>query len=896
MKISQVRIVDLNIPQPQPRTRPRRPSWLHSVQRAMPLSKYPEFAQPAAWHPGADETPVWIQVVAEDGTWGLGMSGFGALTAQVVEQIFAPLLQGRDCLAIEFLNDLMWRSIQRLGAEGHAAIARSGVDLALWDLKGKLLDLPVYSLLGGPCRDALPLYVTSDDLDWAMELGFTRFKLSNPAHYDSGITGLNQLEDHVARARETVGPDAELMLNPIMAWNVEFAVQAAERLRPYRLRWMEEPLIPGDARGYVELRRAIPWMPLATGEDHHGRHAFLPLIETRAVDILQPDLCWCGGLSEAIKIYSIAETAGLQTIVHLGGSTPFGQHFSLAMPEAPMAEVWLGSDPGVPFHEINDIPGMALPENGSLVPSDAPGFGLEIPEDAIVPRRSLSANFKTPISNSMRHYPTRAETEIPWRWVTRDVLLCCLVMNLQWLVAPKQLYADVPSDPFVAKPYIQLGNAPRLLQREQMIVTWHTTHEEAEWNVEYLNGPESTWQPAKLPTWDVVAVETVSPHRVYRGRITDLIPGEEFFYRVKRNGKTVFSSRGRARRPRSQSHRCVVVADCGTGSVGQRNVAYQVSRVNPDYVLIPGDIVYESGRIVEYEKWVFPIYNSDEADPERGAPLLRSIPFFGGLGAHDTGHPLDRYPDGFAYYMYWSFPLNGPSRTANDPHAFPLGGTEARRKATLAATGNRYPVMANYSFDYGNAHWTVLDTWNPHIDWNDEALRTWLRNDLAGTTAKWKFVSSYLPPFNSSTEYPHTQKMRVVADILQQNNVDIVFCGFAHSYQVTYPLQFTAKPAPKGPVKDPGHVIPGEFELDDKFDGNKHTTPKGILYITTGGGGNPSLHSPEQTDNPETWQGFTVKYNASINQFTEMHVEEHRVTLRQIDQNGRLIDRILLTH
>ena len=138
--------------------------------------------------------------------------------------------------------------------------------------------------------------------------------------------------------------------------------------------------------------------------------------------------------------------------------------------------------------------------------------------------------------------------------------------------------------------------------------------------------------------------------------------------------------------------------------------------------------------------------------------------------------------------------------------------------------------------------------------------------------------------------------MRVVADILQQNDVDVVFCGFAHSYQVTYPLQFTAKPTPKGPVKDPGHVIPGEFELDDKFDGNKHTTPKGILYITTGGGGNPSLHSPEQTDNPETWQGFTVKYNASINQFTEMHVEEHRVTLRQIDQNGRLIDRILLTH
>lgn len=468
-------------------------------------------------------------------------------------------------------------------------------------------------------------------------------------------------------------------------------------------------------------------------------------------------------------------------------------------------------------------------------------------------------------------------------------------MSLHWLVAPNHVCAEDSSVPFVVKPYIQLGNAPRLLQREQMVVTWHTADEEAEWNVEYRKDRESTWQPTKPPSWDVVAVETVPPHRVYRGGINNLVPGDEFFYRMKRNGKTVFSSHGRARRPRSQSHRCVVMADCGTGSVGQKKVAYQVDKVNPDYVLIPGDIVYDNGLIVEYNKWVFPIYNSDEADPERGAPLLRSVPFFGGLGQHDTGQPLDLFPDGFAYYMYWSFPLNGPVRAASDSHAFPLGGTQAMRKATLAATGNRYPVMANYSFDYGNAHWTVLDTWNPHIDWNDEALRDWLRNDLAGTDATWKFVSSYLPPFNSSTEYPHTQKMRAVADILQQNDVDVVFCGYAHSYQVTYPLQFTAKPAPSGPVKDPGHVIPGEFEFDRKFDGKRHTSPSGVLYVTTGGGGNPGLHSPEQTDNPDTWQEFTVKYNASINQFTELLVEEHRVTLRQIDQNGRLIDRILIT-
>ena len=333
-----------------------------------------------------DENPVWVQVVAENGEWGLGFSGFGAVTALVIDRVFAPLLKGRDCMAIEFLNDLMWRSILRLGAGGHAAIAQSGVDLALWDLKGKLLDQPVYSLLGGPSRDKVRLYATTDDLDWAQELGFTAFKVSNPAHYDSGIEGLNKLEEKVARARETVGADAELMLNPVMAYNVEFAIQVAERLRPYRLRWLEEPLKPVDLRGHIELKKAVPWMPIATGEDHHGRHAFLELIENRCVDVVQPDINWCGGLSEAVKIYAIAEAAGLQTSPHKAGSTPFGQHFAMAMPESSLAEFWLDTDPGIPLNEVNTIPGMAVPRDGCVQPSQAPGFGMEIAEDWILPR------------------------------------------------------------------------------------------------------------------------------------------------------------------------------------------------------------------------------------------------------------------------------------------------------------------------------------------------------------------------------------------------------------------------------------------------------------------------------------------------------------------------------
>ena len=122
--------------------------------------------------------------------------------------------------------------------------ALSAVDFALWDLKGKLLGVPVYSLIGGPCREALECYCTSDDLDWSMELGFRAFKISNPVHYEEGTEGINRLEEKVAKARETVGPDADLMLNPVMSYNVEFAARVMERLQPYRLRWIEEPLVP----------------------------------------------------------------------------------------------------------------------------------------------------------------------------------------------------------------------------------------------------------------------------------------------------------------------------------------------------------------------------------------------------------------------------------------------------------------------------------------------------------------------------------------------------------------------------------------------------------------------------------------------------------------------------
>lgn len=385
MKIKEVGIVDINIPSPKPIEHPRRSSWAESTPRAVPMSKFPEFGTglPASM-PGMGDKSAWVRVTAEDGTWGLGRCGFSSYVKPLIDLHFAPLLEGRDLFATEHLNDLMWRSSKRFGSVGLSAVAQSGIDLALWDLKGKLMNQPVWRLLGGPAREKVKLYATSDDLDWTMELGFNAFKISNPAHYEMGIGGINLVEEKIHSAREQVGSNAELMFNPVMSYDVEFTLRLCERLKPYELKWLEEPLIPEDLEGHIELRRAMRWIPLATGEDHHTRIPFRQLVENRCVDVVQPDLLWCGGLTEAIKIYAISEAAGIKTVLHGGANTPFGQHFSYAMPEVPLAEFHLGtSPPGVPLDQVIEIPGMAAPTSGHLIPSDAPGFGLEIPEEWI---------------------------------------------------------------------------------------------------------------------------------------------------------------------------------------------------------------------------------------------------------------------------------------------------------------------------------------------------------------------------------------------------------------------------------------------------------------------------------------------------------------------------------
>src|SRR5580704_10220764 len=202
------------------------------------------------------------------------------------------------------------------------------------------------------------------------------------------------------------------------------------------------------------------------------------------------------------------------------------------------------------------------------------------------------------------------------------------------------LSATIPSGaPFLEKPYLQLGDSPKLSASESLVLMWHTDNTPADWRVEVRNSKDSKWRAIEKPSSQTVRAPAgppavagqngakkdappspaIEPHLVYRAYMTGLIPGLEFRYRVLKSGKPVFESTARARKSAAQAHRFVLFGDCGQGTPAENAVAYQAFLVKPDFLFIPGDIVYGAGRISEYRTKFFPSYNADEASAGVGA-------------------------------------------------------------------------------------------------------------------------------------------------------------------------------------------------------------------------------------------------------------------------------------
>ncbi len=450
---------------------------------------------------------------------------------------------------------------------------------------------------------------------------------------------------------------------------------------------------------------------------------------------------------------------------------------------------------------------------------------------------------------------------------------------------------------FLVHPYLQLGESTA---PDRMAVLWHADDVDAPWRLDARVIPERSDQDAATPlptatvTYSRIDADGHAPHRVYKAEVAGLEPGRPFAYSVRLGEHAVFQATANARPDEGLPHRFVAFGDCASGSPEQRAIAHQAALARPDYAVITGDLVYMRGRVAEYRTNFFPAYNSPVLSGWTGAPLLRSVPFVGVPGNHDLWiRDLDAYPDALAYFYYWDQPRNGPVK-APDPArpgrnvAHPEG-PEDRKERFFRGAGDRFPVMANFSFDAGDVHWTVLDG-NPYMDWTDPALRDWLARDLAAAKEKpWRFVAYHQPAFHSSIAHASEQRMRLICDLLEAGKVSIVFAGHVHNYQRTYPLTFSRT----GPMGADGRV-PGDWTLDRSYDGVSNTTPRGILHLTTGAGG-AKLYRSEEEERPSFWQPFTCKYVSDTHSLTVVDVTRRDVRIRQLDLRGREIDAFRVT-
>jgi hypothetical protein len=205
--------------------------------------------------------------------------------------------------------------------------------------------------------------------------------------------------------------------------------------------------------------------------------------------------------------------------------------------------------------------------------------------------------------------------------------------------------------------------------------------------------------------------------------------------------------------------------------------------------------------------------------------------------------------------------------------------------------------MANYSFDYGNTHWTVLDS-NPYVDWTNKELKVWVAKDLAAATqATWRIVTFHHPGFNSSNEHLEQQHMRLLAPIFEAGKVDLVLNGHLHNYQRSHPMTFKIQKNGNGTLlmggRDGttvrGRVVNGRWTLDKAYDGKTQTKPNGVIYVVTGAGGK-ELYDVDQHDAPDSWQPFTKTFVSNVHSLTVVDVQAQTLKVQQVTAEGRELD------
>ncbi len=331
---------------------------------------------------------VFVRVETDEGITGIGMTG-GILrfaTREFINRELRPFLQGKDPLATERVWTEMYWTFNQRAMSGVVQYGISAVDIALWDIKGKRLGAPVWRLLGGYAQ-TVPAYITFGLLEYTREQlvavaqefvrqGHNKLKMVVAFERD----GRKELAEDAARVRavrEAVGPRVELMVDANHLFTLLEAKELAALIEPSRITWFEEPVVANDSRHLASLRQ-MTTIPISAGQNEGHRWRHRELIVSGAVDIVQPNVVYVGGYTEALKVAHMAQAFNLP--VANGGGWP---HMNMHL-IAGVANGWR-----VEFHVPMWRAGEVIfkdpphPQKGSVTLPDRPGLGLEPNEDGL---------------------------------------------------------------------------------------------------------------------------------------------------------------------------------------------------------------------------------------------------------------------------------------------------------------------------------------------------------------------------------------------------------------------------------------------------------------------------------------------------------------------------------
>jgi len=339
-------------------------------------------------------TTIFLEIRTDENIRGL----FGPVDCghyHIIRGEMRGLLLGQDPLAIEKIWDLLLRS-NRHSQSGYFTMAMSAVDCALWDLKGKALNQPVYRLLGGPTREAVPAYASM--LGFSLEseplakvakeyqaLGYPAQKWFFRYCIEDGEAGLSANVEIVRVLREALGDSAALMLDAFHQWDLPYAVAVGKRIAPFHPTWLEEP-VPSDRISAMKTIRQLTGVPLATGEHVYSRWQVKTLLEAGAVDFIQADPDWCGGISELVKIAHLCSAYDVPLCPH-GHSLHASLHVAAALPQTiqPWVEFLIHHQRSKQYF----LKGYLEPHAGRVSLPTAPGLGLELDPQKVQRQREI---------------------------------------------------------------------------------------------------------------------------------------------------------------------------------------------------------------------------------------------------------------------------------------------------------------------------------------------------------------------------------------------------------------------------------------------------------------------------------------------------------------------------